>query len=297
VAAGPWRTWLEFLCARLPAVAAEWPQRLAAGAVLDPSGRPVAADAPCVWGTVLWYWRSLPPEPRVPFEVEVLHQDADLLVVDKPHFMNVTPGGRHLQETVLVRLKQQTGIDTLVPVHRLDYETAGLLMFTVRPAVRGAYHALLRERRVHKVYEAVAPFDAQLALPQTVRHCIHERPGEGFMQMAVHEGEPNAETTIECIAAWPRSGAGAALAHYRLIPHTGRKHQLRAQMNALGLPICGDRIYPRLWPMPPAGAEPDYANPLQLLARELAFDDPISGQPRRFLSRRTLALVAAPAGA
>ena len=290
VAAGPWSNLLQFLRARLPAVADEWPARLAAGEVLDERGQPVNADTPCVPNAVLWYWRALPPEPRVPFEVTLLHQDADLVVVDKPHFLPVTPGGRYLQETVLVRLKRQLGIETLVPVHRLDRETAGLLMFTVRPEVRHAYHALLRDRQVHKVYEAVAPWRADLALPMT--HCsrIEEPAGRDFMQMQTLPGEPNAETTIELI----RRLAGD-LAHYRLTPHTGRKHQLRVHLNALGLPIVGDRIYPRLWPEPPLDAVPDYSQPLQLLARELAFTDPISGRPRHFESRLQLAAVVAAA--
>ena len=155
---------LAFLVARFPAVA-DWPARLARGDVLDAAGRPLAADAPCALGEVLWYWRDPPPEPRVPFEIEVLHQDEHLVVVDKPHFLAAIPGGRHLRETVLVRLRQQLGVATLAPMHRLDRETAGVLVFTVQPASRHAYHALLRERDVHKVYEAVAPWRADRALP------------------------------------------------------------------------------------------------------------------------------------
>jgi tRNA pseudouridine32 synthase/23S rRNA pseudouridine746 synthase len=291
VSAGPWHTLAAFLAQRLPA-ATDWPQRLARGEVLDAAGRPLPPDAPCVPGAVLWYWRAPPPEPRVPFEVEVLHQDAHLVVVDKPHFLPVTPGGRHLHETVLVRLKRQLGIATLSPLHRLDRETAGVLAFTVQPATRHAYQSLWRERRVHKVYEAVAPWRADLTLPLTCRNRLAERPG-CFMQMEVVPGEPNAETRIELIARLPRTpGQAPALAHYRLLPHTGRRHQLRVHLAALGLPIVGDRIYPTLLPEPAPGAAPDYAQPLQLLARELAFADPLSGAPRRFTSRRRLALAA-----
>jgi len=287
VTAGAWRTVADFLAARLPAVA-DWPARLARGDVLDAGGRPLAADAPCVPGAVLWYWRSLPPEPPIPFEAELLWRDAHLLVVDKPHFLPVTPGGRYLQQTLLVRLKRALGLDDLVPVHRLDRETAGLVLFSVQPATRGAYQALLRERQVHKVYEAIAPWRDDLALPLVRRSRLTECPGDGFMQMAEVPGEPNAETHIALIARLGR------LAHYRLTPHTGRKHQLRAQLSALGLPIVGDRIYPRLWPEPPPQAAPDYRDPLQLLAREIAFTDPLTGEARRFRSRRQLAL--APAG-
>lgn len=290
VSAGPWATLAEFLAARLPA-APDWPERLARGDVLDAGGQPLAADAPATPGTLLWYWRNPPPEPRVPFEIELLHHDDHLVAVDKPHFLPVNPGGRHLQETVLVRLKRLLGIATLTAVHRLDLETAGVLLFSVQPASRHAYHALLRERQMHKVYEAIAPWRDDLALPLTLHHRLEEHPAS-FMQMQVVAGEPNAQTLLELIGPADSTVHGdlqpGALAHYRLTPITGRKHQLRAQMNAIGLPIVGDRIYPRLWPEPAVGAAPDYSQPLQLLARELAFTDPVSGEPRRFISRRRL---------
>jgi tRNA pseudouridine32 synthase/23S rRNA pseudouridine746 synthase len=275
---------LSFLEARFPAVA-DWRARLARGDVLDSDGRPVAADSPCVLGATLWYWRAPPREPRVPFELDVLHRDEHLVVVDKPHFLAAIPGGRHLHETALVRLKRQLGIETLAPMHRLDRETAGVLVFIVRPATRGAYQALLRGREVHKVYEAVAPWRADLERPQVVRHRLEKPAGAGFMQVRVVAGEPNAETRVELIAR-----IDDRLAHYRLSPATGRTHQLRVQMDAIGAPIAGDRIYPALLPEPPPGAAPDWSRPLQLLAREFAFSDPVTGAARRFVSRRELAL-------
>lgn len=295
MAAGPWGTVLAFLRARLPTVA-DWPERLARGDVLDAQGRAVNARDAVVPGKVLWYWRSLPAEPRVPFELELLHRDDELLVVDKPHFLPVAPSGRHLHETVLVRLKRELGLSDLVALHRLDRETAGVLLFSLRPQSRNAYHALWRERRVHKVYEAVAPWRADLALPATVSHRLEEPDGDAFMQMQVLPGEPNAHTQVELLRRLDGIGTpvraepaeAPPLALYRLQPLTGRRHQLRAQMNALGLPIVGDRIYPVLWPEPAAGAEPDWRNPLQLLAREIAFTDPMTGIERHFSSRRLL---------
>lgn len=283
VGGGPFASVADFLAQRFPAVL-DWPERLARGDVLDAAGQPLAGDAACVQGMRLWYWRQPPPEPRVPFEIELLCCDAHLVVVDKPHFLPVTPGGRHLQETVLVRLKRQLGIATLAPMHRLDRDTAGVLAFTVQPATRHAYHSLLRDREAHKVYEAIAPWRADLVWPQVCQHRLEQPHGAGFMQMQVVSGEPNADTRIELIQQL------GAFAHYRLVPHTGRRHQLRAQMNALGLPIVGDRIYPVLQPEPAPGAVPDYSQPLQLLARELRFIDPISGQPRCFTSQRQLQL-------
>ncbi len=284
--------WLaDFLAARLPA-ASDWPDRLARGEVLDAQGQPVAADAPCVPGQVLWYWRAPPPEPVPPEDIAVLHQCKHLVAVDKPHFMSVTPGGRHLHQTVLVRLKRLLGIATLTPMHRLDRETAGVLLFIVRTEDRHAYQTLLREREVHKEYEAIAPWRDDLVFPLDCSNRLIEPPGNNFMQMQVQPGEPNAQTRIEVIRRLePGLAHSALLAHYRLLPLTGRKHQLRMHLNGLGLSIVGDRIYPRLWPEPPPDAPPDWSNPLQLLAREIAFTDPVTGQLRRFSSRRRLALV------
>ena len=310
VTPGPWRDVVDFLAQRLPRVL-DWPERLAAGQVLDAEGRPVVADAICRPGTVLWYWRQLPPEPRIPFELEVLHQDEHLVAVDKPHFLPVIPRGRYLQETVLVRLKRLLGLPDLVPMHRLDRETAGVLLFTVQPASRHAYQSLLSARAVRKVYEAVAPWREGLCFPMTLQHRLQEPRDERFMQMQVVPGEPNAHTEVELIARLPRCGSDygpaypandaaatpapdaaphhwAFWAHYRLHPLTGRKHQLRAQMNAAGLPLRGDRLYPALWPEPAPDAPPDYRHPLQLLAREIAFTDPLTGAQRCFTSRRSL---------
>lgn len=293
VSAGPWPLLADFLAARLPA-ATDWPARLARGEVLNAQGQAVAPDAPSVPGQVLWYWRAPPPEPVPPEDIAVLHQCAHLVAVDKPHFMSVTPGGRHLHQTVLVRLKRLLGIATLVPMHRLDRETAGVLLFIVRPEDRHAYQTLLREREVYKVYEAVAPWRDGLSWPVDCTDRLVEPPGDNFMQMQVQPGEPNAQTRIELICRLDADLApdrAPGLAHYRLLPLTGRKHQLRMHMNGLGLPIVGDRIYPRLWPEPPLGAPPDWSNPLQLLARDIAFTDPVTGQARAFSSSRRLARV------
>lgn len=287
VSAGPWALLADFLAARLPA-ATDWPARLARGEVLDAQGQALAPDAACLPGQVLWYWRAPPPEAAPPEDIAVLHQCEHLVAVDKPHFMSVTPGGRHLHQTVLVRLKRLLGIATLTPMHRLDRETAGVLLFIVRPQDRHAYQTLLREREVHKVYEAVAPWRDGLVFPLDCIDRLIEPAGDDFMQMQVQPGEPNAQTRIELIRRLDPDRPH--LAHYRLLPLTGRKHQLRMHLNGLGLPIVGDRIYPRLWPEPPLGAPPDWSNPLQLLAREIAFTDPVTGQARAFCSRRRLAL-------
>ena len=287
--AGPCHLVVDYLAERLPLVTREeWLARLARGEVFDERGQPLAPDAPYRGdGRRLYYYRMLGEEPEIPFAEHIVFQDDWLLVADKPHFLPVTPKGRYVQQTLLTRLKRRTGIATLTPIHRLDRETAGLTVFAIRPETRDAYQRLFRERAVEKIYEAVAPAPEvagrPLGFPLRYESRLVER-SEAFMQMQEVPGEPNARTEIRLLARLP-----GGLAHYELRPETGRKHQLRAQMSALGLPIAGDRIYPLLQP---ATANEDFRAPLQLLARCLRFADPCTGQPREFLSGLTLAALA-----
>ncbi|GGZ87307.1 RluA family pseudouridine synthase [Streptomyces subrutilus] len=256
-----------------PAVA----RLLAAGEVLGEGGRVLRARDPYEPGAYLWFHRDLPAEPEVPFPVRVLYRDPHLLVVDKPHFLATTPRGGHVTQTALARLRADLGLPALSPAHRLDRLTAGLVMFSVRPADRGAYQLLFQQRRVHKEYEALAPHDPALALPRTVRSRIEKT--RGVIAAVEVPGEPNAETLVEL------TGVRGGLGRYRLTPRTGRTHQLRVHMNGLGLPILGDPVYPRVTDP----ASDDYRRPLQLLARVLEFTDPVTGAAHRFESARTLA--------
>jgi tRNA pseudouridine32 synthase / 23S rRNA pseudouridine746 synthase len=282
---GEWPTVLAFLSQRFPRIPAhEWQTRMAAGDVCDAQGQavpPSAAYLPYakVPGAKLYYYRSVAVELPIPFTETVLHQDAHIVVADKPHFLPVTPSGRYLQETLLVRLKRRLRLDDLVPLHRIDRDTAGLV-----PASRGAYAALFRERNIVKHYEAVAPWREGLGLPRT----LHSRivPSEAYMVMQEEQGPPNAETHIALIAHL--EGGAPGLAHYSLSPHTGRRHQLRVQMAGLGVPMVNDHIYPVLSPECPLGTAPNYSQPLQLLAKRLAFNDPLTGAARVFESRLRL---------
>ena len=276
----PWPGVLDFLAQRLPRLTLhEWAQRLARGEVLDEAGQPVPPDAPYRGGTRLYYWRTLDDEPVVPFEEQVLFQDEHLVVADKPHFLPVTPGGRYVQQTLLVRLKNRLGLPDLSPVHRIDRETAGLVVFSVRPQDRGAYQALFRERTVDKVYEAIAPASDAHRFP-LVRHSRIEEDTEAFFRMTEVPGEPNSETAIDAVE---RRGVWA---RYRLAPVTGKRHQLRVHLQALGLPIAGDQFYPTVRRGPEAAE--DFADPLRLLAAGIAFTDPVTGTVRRFATRRSL---------
>lgn len=270
---GSWPTLLAYLQQRFKHVAAdEWRRRIERGEVLHAQDlSPIEVDTAYRPHIKLYYYRCLENEPRIPFDETILFQDEHLVVVDKPHFLPVTPGGRYLFETLLVRLRRSLGIATLQPLHRLDRETAGLVLFGIRPQERDAYHALFRERKVAKRYEAIAPFRADLQWPLTRSSRLAE--SDSFMRMIEIPGEPNAHTSITLLEQ------RGDLARYALEPSTGQRHQLRVHMCALGLPIVGDQIYPVHLP---ERIDNDYNRPLQLLARKLEFSDPVTGQPRRF---------------
>lgn len=274
---GNWPTIASFLLQRFPAVpAATWAARIGRGEVVDQHGEPVSAERPYQARLKVWYYRSVDCEPRLAAVETVLFQNAHFVVADKPHFLPVIPGGRHLQETLLVRLKRRLGIDTLAPLHRLDRETAGVVVFAVQPDTRGAYQALFAQRQVTKHYDAIAPWRPELAFPLTHRSRLVQ--DDHFLRMREVPGEPNAETLFEVLEVQGN------MARYRLTPLTGRTHQLRVHCAALGLPIVGDRMYPTLWPADAA----DHSQPLQLLARSIAFLDPISGAQRQFNSGQAL---------
>lgn len=277
--AGDWPTFTDFLVQRFPAITREvWLERMAARLVVDEFGGIVTPERPYRGHMRLYYYRALEIEARIPFEAAVLFQDEHLVVADKPHFLPVTPSGHYLQETLLVRLKNQLGLDTLIPIHRIDRETAGLVLFSVQPGERDAYQALFRQREVSKHYEAIAPWRPELQFPlQRKTRIVEDEP---FFRQREMAGVPNSETLVDVLEIkgnWAR---------YALSPVTGKKHQLRVHMSALGIPILNDRMYPPVEVTP----DDDYAQPLQLLAKSIAFTDPLTGQPRKFESRLKLSL-------
>jgi tRNA pseudouridine32 synthase/23S rRNA pseudouridine746 synthase len=280
---GDWRCMLDFLVERFPAIsAAEWNERMAAGDVVDGTGRPVAPEQAYLAHGKLYYYRTVPHEQPNAAQARVLYEDELLVVADKPHFLPVTPSGAYLQETLLVRLRRQLALDELTPLHRIDRETAGVVLFAKQPATVSAYYALFAGRQVAKAYQAIAPTDPRLQFPLTRTSKLVT--SQHFMQMceapnyAGDASESNARTEIELIET--RGSCG----RYRLRPLTGKRHQLRVHMAALGLPILGDRIYPKL--LPQGGDEP--GNPLRLLAESIAFRDPVTGAARSFSSRQQL---------
>ena len=282
-----WDTVLDHLVHRFPDDEPRLLEKVAAGELVDHLGRPVTPDTAFAQHARVFLYRDPPVEARVPFEIEILHRDDDLVVVDKPHFLASIPRGAFIAESVLVRLRRDLDLPELSPAHRLDRVTAGVLVLTVRPEVRGPYQTLFAERRVTKVYEAVAGVDPALDLPRVVRSRIHKE--RGVMRASEVPGEPNSESLVELVATREDSsgtgdGSRGRTGLYRLTPHTGKTHQLRLHMSSLGLPILHDNFYPTFYDVRPD----DFSRPLQLVSRSIEFVDPLSGRPRRFETTRPL---------
>lgn len=272
---------LDFLVQRMPGISrSEWAERLAQGLVLHEDGQPALPHQACHAGQRLYYYRHLADEPVLPFQVQVLFEDDHLMVVDKPHFMPVTPTGQYVQQSLLVRLKRLSSCVDLVPLHRIDRETAGLVLLGKRLQERDAYHALFRDHQIDKTYHAVAAHAPHLNLPLV--HASRLVPGEPFFRTREVPGPANSETHITLLRC------EGPLALYALQPISGKRHQLRVHMNALGIPIEGDQFYPKVLRGPD---EPeDFSKPLQLLAHSLKFTDPITGQLRAWTSGLRLKL-------
>lgn len=275
---GDWPDIISFVVERFPDVPeAAWRERMARGDVVDGDGTPLQPTSHFKRGLRVFYYRELDEvETPIPFKEEILHIDEHLVVVDKPHFLPVIPSGRFLHETLLVRLRKTLDEEDLVPIHRLDRETAGVVIFSRNVASRGVYQSMFQKRVIDKEYEALAPHLQDVQFPFTYRSRMVE--GDKFFVMKEEEGEPNSETLIDVIEQ------RGALTLYRLHPHTGRQHQLRVHLSSLGIPIVNDAFYPVALPC----KQDDVSQPLQLLARAISFIDPINGERREFRSRRQL---------
>jgi tRNA pseudouridine32 synthase/23S rRNA pseudouridine746 synthase len=275
--AGAWSTVLECLCERFSAISREqWLDRIARGRVLNADGQPIAVDLAYREGLRIHYFREVPNETPIPVLETILYADEHLVVADKPHFLPVTPAGEYVEETLLRRLIRRLGNPDLVPLHRIDRHTAGLVLFSANKQTRSAYQALFPTRKIDKRYEAIAPALPGLEFPYL--HKTRLVDGEPFFRMQEGPGEPNTETLIDVVE---RKGD---LWRYALYPVTGKKHQLRVHLAALGAGICNDPFYPDVLKDVPD----DFARPLKLLAQGLRFIDPVTGEERVFQSELTL---------
>ena len=273
-------TIFAYLCQHFPHIqSSEWQQRFSDELIYAANGEKLKIDSIYTPNSHIFYYRFLAHEIHVPFQHEILFENENLLVVDKPHFLSMTPTGQYVQETLLVRLKRQTSNQDLTPIHRLDRETAGVVLFSKKTESRGIYQQLFAERKVQKVYHAIAAYHPKLKFPQTVQ--LHLEKGNPFYTMQINPEKPsNTETHIELLEHTQHK------AKYLLKPKTGKQHQLRVHLNYLGIPILHDPFYPTVQHK----ADDDFSCPLQLLAKQIQFVDPISQQKMHFISNFELTL-------
>jgi tRNA pseudouridine32 synthase/23S rRNA pseudouridine746 synthase len=274
----PYPSIVEFLCQTFPAISRNrWAERIREGKVLDDQGRPITAETMYSPSQRIFYFREVENEPVIPFAEQILFQDDELLVACKPHFLPVIPGGCYVEECLLNRLRNRTGIAELAPLHRLDRETAGIVIFSVNPDTRGLYHELFMHGKVEKTYHALAEVNQP---PRENQWTVENRivRGEPRFRMKTVPGVANACSHIQLLEVKGNRGL------FSLQPVTGKTHQLRLHMSGLGFRIINDRVYPDLQPE----RDDDFDQPLQLLAKMIRFHDPVSGQDRKFRSEQGL---------
>ena len=275
-------TVLEYLILKFPYVDAHlWQQRVTDGKVHCHDGSLITTQSLFRPQQRIYYYREVENEVSIPFKETVVFQDQHILVADKPHFLPVTPGGIYVNECLQTRLRHSTGIETLQALHRLDRVTAGLVLFSVNSKTRHRYHKLFETRNIQKTYQAIAKVvgtESLVGREWEIKNRIVR--SEPRFRMCVTEGKANTHSVIRCMRQFNQKGL------FELNPVTGKTHQLRIHMQTLGLPILNDNLYPQL--LPPS--VDDYSVPLQLLAKQIQFIDPVTQQPRFFRCERNLSI-------
>ncbi|MDD5757522.1 MAG: pseudouridine synthase [Desulfobulbaceae bacterium] len=274
----PYPSVFSFLVARFPQVSPEiWQQRFEQGKVLNDRRLPIAAHTPYIPQQKIYYFREQSQEPVVPFAESILFQNDEILVACKPHFLPVIPSGPYVNECLLGRLQRKTGILDLAPIHRIDRETAGVVLFSTKKQNRGVYHDLFMHGAAEKTYQALCHYpEAQQQQQWLIENRIEV--GSPWFRVKTANGPINSRTRITLKEARGEKG------HFLLQPITGKKHQLRLHLSGLGFGIINDRYYPNLLPK----RDDDFDKPLQLIAQALQFDDPITGKRMEFQSERKL---------
>ena len=274
----PYPSILGFLSMRFPRIRHNlWEQRIFEGKVLDDSRIPITADTEYMPSKRLFYFREVERERIIPFAESIIFQNDELLVSCKPHFLPVIPGGPYVAECLLNRLRKRTGNDALVPIHRIDRETAGLVLFSANRKTRGQYNELFMQGRVEKTYQALAECTVT---PEISEWSVENRmiKGEPWFRMKTAPGNANSRSIIRLVELKDK------VARFQLHPLTGKTHQLRLHMSGLGFRILNDKYYPDLQPE----KADDFDNPLQLIAKSIKFVDPVTGETMAFTSERGL---------
>jgi tRNA pseudouridine32 synthase/23S rRNA pseudouridine746 synthase len=270
----------EFLVMRFPRIAEPvWRERIELGKVLFEDGEPIGLTTAVQANRRIIYYREVVDETKIPFEEKIIFENDDFLVADKPHFLPVHPAGEYVNETLITRLRTKYGYAELGNAHRIDRLTAGLVLCVKDRSKRGLYQQMFKDGTVKKSYFAAGKLPSET--DQTRWHIqarmdVSEDP---FRMQIVPGGPVNSESFIELVER--RDGIGL----FRLQPVTGKRHQLRVHLCAIGSAIVDDPLYSDY-----SGLESgdDYSRPMQLLAHRLEFTDPLSGRPMEFQSRLEL---------
>lgn len=275
-------TVLDYLMIKFPAIGSHiWRQRIIDGKVHCDDGSLITTQSLFKPQQRIYYYREVENEPSIPAKEAIVFCDQHILVAYKPHFLAVTPGGMYVNECLQNRLRCSTGIASLQALHRLDRATAGLVLFSVNPATRHCYHQLFETQKIQKTYQAVANINSAenlIGREWQIKNRIVK--SDRRFRMQVVAGKANSHSVIRCL----QQNAQQAL--FELQPITGKTHQLRVHMQGLGWPILNDQYYPHLQPQ----SADNYGEPLQLLAKQLQFIDPVTQQPRHFIERKNLQL-------
>lgn len=258
-----------------------WKQRIIDGKVHWRDGSLITLNCAFVPRERVYYYREVMVEKKVPFNEKVIYEDDNIIIAHKPHFLAVSPSGQFVNECLVNRLRIKTGIETLVTAHRLDRATAGLMLLPKHPEQRHLYHNLFKHGNITKHYQAIARLTPQLRLEyeenklQLPHNWIVKNrivKSEPSFMMQIVEGEANSHSEITLINVKGEFGL------FKLSPITGKTHQLRLHMHSLGMPLLNDRLYPRLLDR----CDDNFAQPLQLLAQQLKFTDPVTGITHEF---------------
>jgi 23S rRNA pseudouridine1911/1915/1917 synthase len=227
-----------------------WRQRIEAGHILL-NGRPAAPDELLTRGDCLTYHRLPWEEPEAPSEFGTLFEDDDVLVLEKPSGLSVLPGGMFLENTLLYLVRRRHG-SGCSPLHRLGRGTSGAILFTRNPRAARLLTTAMKEKRILKVYLALA---SGTAMPDTFTVDVPIGPVPYRRPTTVHAYRPDGRPSISHVRVIRRLPEDNTTLLEVTIP-TGRPHQIRIHLSYAGFPLVGDPLY-QIGGIPRADGEDD----------------------------------------